>query len=375
MGKDLSKFRRLSVHIVFCLCVIIFFGRNTVLRMPASNAIYKEYLTGLFALALFYGNTYVFFPRLFLTRSWFAYLCVVALSLIAATCAELALVYPQIKPLVIVVFEPTAVNRVLFTYWSMILLRNTGFILLSFALCNIRYQTQMKEKYEARLREKNQEVGTQTIGEVSEFVIVQDILYCQQAKNVTWMILDGGRIVTRYSSLKKMGQLIGEEHIIEVSKSLFVMREKIQCYNENAVSILDSVKGELHSFTWSEIFYNRAISKLTDSPQGNSSDLEEKDSKGETKDTKSHLENRKQLSDYFKRHPNARQVYSYIHRHPGCKANQMAAKLSVSEGSLNRILAQLKQDGLIEYVGSKKTGGYQVTIRPRPAEEPKQQSV
>ena len=352
MGKDLSKFRRLSVHIVFCLCVIIFFGRNTVLRMPVSNAIYKEYLTGLFALALFYGNTYVFFPRLFLTRNWFTYICVVALSLITATCAELVLVYPQIKPLVTVVFGATAVNHVFFMYWSMILLRNTGFILLSFALCNIRYQTQMKEKYEARLREKNQEVDAQTIGEVSEFVIVQDILYCQQAKNVTWMILEGGRIVTRYSSLKKMGQLIGEEHIIEVSRSLFVMREKIQRYNENAVSILDSVKGELHSFTWS------------DSLQGNSSDLEEKDSKGETKDPKSHSKNRKQLSDYFKRHPNARQVYSYIHRHPGCKANQMAAKLSVSESSLNRILAQLKQDGLIEYVGSKKTGGYKVRQQP-----------
>ena len=34
------------------------------------------------------------------------------------------------------------------------------------------------------------------------------------------------------------------------------------------------------------------------------------------------------------------------------------AKIQVSLSTVNRILAQLKADGLIEYAGSKKTGGY-----------------
>lgn len=39
-------------------------------------------------------------------------------------------------------------------------------------------------------------------------------------------------------------------------------------------------------------------------------------------------------------------------------------------GSLNRILAQLKQDGLIEYVGSKRTGGYRVVEKKNENPEP-----
>ena len=35
--------------------------------------------------------------------------------------------------------------------------------------------------------------------------------------------------------------------------------------------------------------------------------------------------------------------------------------MNLSVATVNRILKQLKQDGLIEYVGSKKTGGYRVT--------------
>ncbi|MBR4637407.1 MAG: MarR family transcriptional regulator, partial [Bacteroidales bacterium] len=60
------------------------------------------------------------------------------------------------------------------------------------------------------------------------------------------------------------------------------------------------------------------------------------------------------------KHQNFRPVYSYIRRHPDCKASEISSGISIPTGSLNRILKQLKDEGLIEYTGSKKTGGYRV---------------
>ncbi|MBR6174062.1 MAG: MarR family transcriptional regulator [Bacteroidales bacterium] len=52
-------------------------------------------------------------------------------------------------------------------------------------------------------------------------------------------------------------------------------------------------------------------------------------------------------------------VLSFISEHPDCKGSDIADHLHVSLSTVNRILAQLKAEGLVEYVGSKKTGGYQ----------------
>ena len=52
-------------------------------------------------------------------------------------------------------------------------------------------------------------------------------------------------------------------------------------------------------------------------------------------------------------------VAEFISDHPGCKGSDIAEHFHVSLTTVNRILAQLKAEGLVEYVGSKKTGGYQ----------------
>ena len=50
----------------------------------------------------------------------------------------------------------------------------------------------------------------------------------------------------------------------------------------------------------------------------------------------------------------------YISEHPLCPASDIQKYRRVSTATVNRILAQLKRENLIEYVGSKKTGGYRV---------------
>ena len=46
--------------------------------------------------------------------------------------------------------------------------------------------------------------------------------------------------------------------------------------------------------------------------------------------------------------------------HPSCKSSDLTDHIHISRSTLNRILKQLRDEGLIQYSGSKKTGGYWV---------------
>lgn len=52
-----------------------------------------------------------------------------------------------------------------------------------------------------------------------------------------------------------------------------------------------------------------------------------------------------------------------IAKHPGIKKNELAEKMDLSVRTISRVLQNLSSDalGLIEYSGSKKTGGYVLT--------------
>ncbi|MBO4488993.1 MAG: MarR family transcriptional regulator, partial [Bacteroidales bacterium] len=64
--------------------------------------------------------------------------------------------------------------------------------------------------------------------------------------------------------------------------------------------------------------------------------------------------------DIVKDNRNMRIVYNYIARHPNCKAADIKTRGLFSQTTVNRILGQLKKEGLIEYQGSKKYGGYKI---------------
>ena len=51
-------------------------------------------------------------------------------------------------------------------------------------------------------------------------------------------------------------------------------------------------------------------------------------------------------------------VFHIISENPIISAVKLAELSQLSQSTVNRTLKQLKDEGLIEYVGSKKTGGY-----------------
>ncbi|MCR5550457.1 MAG: winged helix-turn-helix transcriptional regulator [Bacteroidales bacterium] len=54
-----------------------------------------------------------------------------------------------------------------------------------------------------------------------------------------------------------------------------------------------------------------------------------------------------------------KKVFSYINKHPNCNTTDVVAKTKLSSRTVERCIAELKQQGFIEHTGSKKLGGYE----------------
>ena len=53
-----------------------------------------------------------------------------------------------------------------------------------------------------------------------------------------------------------------------------------------------------------------------------------------------------------------KEVLSCIEKHPNCNSADIIAETGFSQSTVERCLYELKKQGRVEYVGSKKTGGY-----------------
>lgn len=357
MDKKSELFVKIGADILFCAMVVFFFGRNCTLRFAACGALYKEYLVALLPLAVFHLTMFVLFPLL-LQRNWRLWyvLALLACSLFAAA-LELLFVAPQLVPVLKKTLGEGSVFYSFRNYLLLITLRDLAFSAVAHIICESRLQKIMREKYEARLSAVANEVDESSNNPISPFFKADSILFCQQARNVTWVHLDDGRIISRHSSLKKLADLLGTDSLIYVSRDTIVMRDKILSYDDYHIGVGNPDSGLFRFFEWSPSFYEKAIMVLENAPDG-----EQTSQHGELTCRKPQKVD-EVLPEYVKDNRNLRVVYRYIAQHPNCKATDVKTKSHVSQSTVNRILGQLKKEGLIEYQGSKKKGGYFVVER------------
>lgn len=53
-------------------------------------------------------------------------------------------------------------------------------------------------------------------------------------------------------------------------------------------------------------------------------------------------------------------ILEYIRRHPGCRANAIAAAAGTTARTVERHIRQLREQGMLEFRGAPKTGGYYI---------------
>lgn len=408
-----SKILDFFPNFIFCVVVVLFFGRNTMLRLPVLNEPFIEYLSGGIVLCAYYTHKLFLYPRYRLTNNLLRYFIYCLVCVLVATSVEALLVYKPIMSMLLKRSNPNIARHNFLIFCVLIYCRDFCFIILSFMTSELRVQIRMKTLFERRLRNVNGEIhidsivftdnpqkisnyysnqttnlydlnqttsfydSNQTFSnndlnqtpqpqkshddndlQDSKMIKVNNIFYFEQIKyNTIVHIISNDNIFIRACSLKKFISLVGDDKVVQISKNTVLMRQMIVKCNDAEVTIENPITHQKKVFPISEVYYSQVNEILSPdnifTQQQIHYDAEKVTSSSVSKKPYSY-----QRSTSKKR--KTKSVYQYIKTHKNCKAADVGEKLKISDATVNRILAQLKKEGLIEYVGSKKTGGYKV---------------
>lgn len=387
---------KILANVVLCVVMIVLFGTNSIIRPLAVGAIYKEYIVGGIVIAMFYSNIFFSYNRLYLKGEITKYLLVSLFCVLATVILELSIIYPQIVTDHFASYDRHYITQYLVVYFFLLFFRDLGIYFVSFGICNVIHQYRLNAIYEQHLREVRDEifVEKEVVKEISPeenldngstmpssisskedcqhmeestaqqvipssgFTKISNILYLEQFKNSTLLHTIEESICLRNSTLKKTMSIIGIDNLIRVSKSMAIMKKYLYSFDDLNVKLKNPRNNNIITLDWGPNYCSQALPLLKE--------MEHMKMETDSNLTENH-QNQKIMTSWnvpdLLRHDKINQIYFYISQHPGCKLSEISHALKIPIPTINRILRRLKAEGLIEYVGSKKTGGYQAVER------------
>lgn len=299
MNQNTSKIVSIILQLLLCACIVVFFGRNSLLRPAAYPCLYKEYLSGLIVVSLLYLNALVVFPHVLGRYGAIFYVFLSIAITIIATLMEFFMVFPQIRLFIPLGFTAKQARLLLLNDFALMFMRNTAFWLASFFVCELKTLYSLHKEQEMNLLRLDNKIIVKNHKNNAFAINVTDIDRCVQNGNYTTITLKNGNEYYHYGSLNNLQNMLGEE-FDKISRNTLVRKE-------------------------------RKTNQLVKSSTG------------------MFINGKKQ-----------EKVYKYIASHPNCRAPEIIGKTKLNKSMVFRIIARLKQQGLIEHVGSNKTGGYRV---------------
>jgi len=384
---------KILANVVLCVVIILFFGTNSIIRPLTVGATYKEYVAGCIVVVLFYSNVLILYNRFYLRGDVSKYLLVSLLCILASVGLESLVVYPQIVKDYFSTFDKPYTVKYLIFYSLLLFFRDLGIYFVSFGICNVIHQYRLNAIYEQHLREVRDEifVEKEVVKEISPeenldngstmpssilskedcqhmeestaqqvipssgFTTISNILYLEQFKNSTLLHTIEESICLRNSTLKKTMSIIGIDNLIRVSKSIAIMKKYLYSFDDLNVKLKNPRNNNIITLDWGPSYCSQALPLLKE--------MEHMKMETDSDLTENH-QNQKIMTSWnvpdLLRHDKINQIYFYISQHPGCKLSEISHALKIPIPTINRILRQLKAEGLITYEGSKKTGGYKV---------------
>ena len=337
------------LNLLFCAVLLWFFSRNATLR-PYLGSKAKEFLSGLLLLATIYANYYVFYPKLYRGHVYMYWFSVVAASMAAAG-LEMALGYPFLSQCYALMINESGPLFFFALHSFYVFSRNLAFNLIPYVLRDRKHllqslETDVRIVYQyARMLDVCDEQNN------CQHIPVDHILYCKKYGNETEIHTVDGIKYTRYCTIKYLEQHLGAKEFIRVSSSVIVPFQHIASCDGKAVVMkttpstgtplafkLDAkrapqIAAAIEEYLHSEIIENEDLPPVSE---------EEKSKKGTSVPPEEKLD----------------AVLHYIQAHPGCHSTELISHTSYSQTTMDRCLFELKKRGLIEYTGSKKSGGY-----------------
>lgn len=337
------------LNILFCAALLWFFPRNAFLR-PRLDSQAKEYISGLLLLATLYANYYLFYPKLYRGHTSLYWSSVVIACLVAGS-IELALGHTIIAYCCAHVIQKVGPFYFFSEVLSLIVFRNLAFNLFAYVL---RERKQLQQSLETESKVVYQLAGMLDVCDDKnncQHIPIDKVLYCKKNGNETEIHTIDGIKYTRYCTIKYMEQHLGNKEFIRISASVIVPYQYIASCDGKAVTLknlsrsetplsfpLDAKRAPQIAAAIDEYLHADIEEKNELQPESE----EEKGKKGPSVPPKEKLD----------------AVLNYIKEHPGCRSTELISHTSYSQTTMDRCLFELKKKGLIEYTGSKKSGGY-----------------
>ena len=341
----------ISLNILFCVALLFIFSRNAYLR-PFLGSTAKEFLSGLLLLATLYANYFVLYPKLYRSRSSLYWTSIIFVTLTAAV-VELALGYKFIANCNGFIISEIG----LYEYFAILLLfvfaRNLAFNFFPFMLRDRKHLQQSLETETRIVYQYARMIDVCDDKNNCQHLPIDDVFYCQKNGNETDIYTVDGVKFTRYCSLKYLTQLLDNKEFIRISPSVVIPFQHIaSCEGETVAMKNKPWMASPLTFTLDTLKYPHSTSQIQEYLQSTiEEDVHEQPDCEQEKSKKRPSAPPKNRLDV---------VLKYIKEHPGCRSTELVSQTKFTTSTMERCLSNLKKQGLIEYSGSKKTGGYRV---------------
>lgn len=346
--KQHNAFVTISLNILFCIAVLWFFSKNAFLRPYLGGT--KEIILGLLLLSTLYANYFVLYPKLYRSHTFLYWLLVVTACLVVGG-VELALGYSFISQIHAFRIKEVGAFYYFSKLWFLVFSRNLAFNFFPYMLRERKYLQQSLETEIRVVYQYTRMVDVCDATNNCKHISVDDIFFCQKNGNETEVHTVEGVKYTRYCSIKYFAQHLGDEEFVRVSPSVIIPFRHIALCNGNTVVMKKMPYTEMpltFALDTQRCPYAAAAIKeylRTEKEGADGFQPENKEGKGKQSPS---IPSKNKLDA----------VLGYIIEHPGCRSTEIIAHTSYPKTTMERCLSCLRRQGLIEYTGSKKSGGY-----------------
>ena len=363
--KHLKTIAIILLNVLFCAIMLWFYVRNSYLR-PFSGSFLKEVISGILLLGSLYFNHFLLCPLIYKKNSYFIYWLLVTLMAIVIGGLDLAMAYSYIKSHNVALIECFGH----FKFFSKVLFftigRNLALNFFPYLFRERLHFRQSLEKERVIVYERVRMLDVTDKNSDIQLISIDEIFYCQQQRNFTVVYTVQNKSYTRLGSMKHLEQLFGTKEFIRITNTIMVPFQYIKSCKENVV-VMKKMPWQdaptafaLEPKTSAEIAERIAeFMRLKDVVLGGKEGVETS------------------VSTVGKRKPatppddKILEVLAFIESHPNCHSADIIAETHFSQSTIERCLSELRKQGMIEHVGSRKYGGYCVPNSPQDGETSK----
>ena len=353
--KNTNKIVTIVLNVLFCAALLYFFSWNSFLR-PYAGSQWKEFSIGVMLLATLYINYFLLYPMLIKKRHMnVLYWLVVVLMSIAIGIIDMAIAYPNIMKCMGPAIEPIGFWRFFGTHTFILISRDVAFNFFPFMFGE---RKQLQEALDAEVKIVYKEVRKLDVVDHNNQLIlipIDDIYYCRQDGNYTRIYTVDNIWHSRLGSMIHLEQLFGDEEFVRISPTLLVPYKYIWSCSNGEV--------EMKKMPWTRTPLKFTID--TKNSEEVAGMVARNLALGNEQHGRRGAMNRVSASNRKRRHPiNPSQekqeiVFAFVQSHPGTRSTEITTGTSISQSTVERCLAELRKQGRVAYVGSKKNGGYE----------------